>query len=323
MISKKRFHETMAYENPDRVPYFEEGIRDDVLQEWCNQGLDPNIKLSHLFHTDHFEEIAPELDPNPEFWPKNSSELKKYQKHLKVEDPNRFQDNWDSIIETARQSDQVTVLRVHRGFFLTMGVYKWERFDKVLSLLYESPVFVNEYMAVHGDFALRMLQKVLNEVDLDAAIFSEPIGNNEGPLISPQMYESFVLENYLPLLNTLQSNKIKTIIFRTYANARIYIPTILKYGINCLWACETNAEAMDYRKIRKEFGRDLRLIGGLDLDVLHQGKDAIRREVLEKVPDLIADGGYIPLADGRVRKDVSFDNYVYYRQLLEKVTNPK
>ncbi len=42
--------------------------------------------------------------------------------------------------------------------------------------------------------------------------------------------------------------------------------------------------------------------------------------VEEKVPPLVAEGGYIPLADGRVRVDVPFENYVYYRQLLGKVT---
>jgi uroporphyrinogen decarboxylase len=95
---------------------------------------------------------------------------------------------------------------------------------------------------------------------------------------------------------------------------------MLKFGMNCLWACETNAEAMDYRSLRKEFGRDLRLIGGIDLDVLREGKDAIRREVEEKVPPLLEQGGYVPLADGRVRVDIPFENYVYYRELLEKVT---
>ena len=76
---------------------------------------------------------------------------------------------------------------------------------------------------------------------------------------------------------------------------------------------------MDYRSIRKEFGKDLRLIGGIDLDVLRQDKEAIRREIEEKVPPLIADGGYVPLADGRVRKDIPFENYLYYRRLLEEV----
>jgi hypothetical protein len=78
---------------------------------------------------------------------------------------------------------------------------------------------------------------------------------------------------------------------------------------------------MDYRDIRREFGRDLRLIGGIDLDALRRGKESIRREVEEKVPPLVVDGGYVPLADGRVRADVPYENYVYYRQLLEKVTH--
>ena len=77
---------------------------------------------------------------------------------------------------------------------------------------------------------------------------------------------------------------------------------------------------MDYRSIRKEYGHDLRLIGGIDLDVLRAGKQAIRREVEEKVPPLLAQGGYVPLADGRVRADIPFENYIYYRQLLDKIT---
>jgi uroporphyrinogen decarboxylase len=77
---------------------------------------------------------------------------------------------------------------------------------------------------------------------------------------------------------------------------------------------------MDYRDLRREFGRDLRLIGGIDLDALRRDKEAIRRELEEKVPPLVADGGYVPLADGRVRVDVPFENYVYYRELLERVT---
>jgi uroporphyrinogen decarboxylase len=98
------------------------------------------------------------------------------------------------------------------------------------------------------------------------------------------------------------------------------IPSFLRWGFNCLWACEVNIDTMDYLGIRREFGRDLRLIGGIDLDCLRNDKEAIRREIETKVPPLIEDGGYVPLADGRVREDVPFDNYVYYRKLLEKIT---
>jgi len=50
---------------------------------------------------------------------------------------------------------------------------------------------------------------------------------------------------------------------------------------------------------------------------INGGADA--REIEEKVPPLLEDGGYIPLADGRVREDVPFENYVCYRQLLERL----
>jgi hypothetical protein len=134
------------------------------------------------------------------------------------------------------------------------------------------------------------------------------------------MYEEFVLSSYEPLLDVLRRYSVDTIIFRTYANARALVPSILKWGINCLWACEVDVEAMDYADLRREFGRDLRLIGGIDLDALRRGKEAIQREIEDKVPPLLADGGYVPLADGRIREDVPFENYVYYRQLLAKVT---
>jgi hypothetical protein len=76
---------------------------------------------------------------------------------------------------------------------------------------------------------------------------------------------------------------------------------------------------MDYRRIRDEYGERIGLIGGIDGDVLRQDKAAIQREVEEKVVPLLAMGRYIPLADGRVRKDVLFEHYAFYRRLLEKV----
>jgi uroporphyrinogen decarboxylase len=201
-----------------------------------------------------------------------------------------------------------------------MGVYDWRRFSELMDLLIDDPDFVREAMAIQGKFAAGLAERVLKDVAVDAALFSEPIGGNYGPLISPQMYEDMVLRSYQPVLDVLHKYNIEILVLVTYANARALIPSMLKWGFNCLWACEVNIEAMDYRELRREFGRDLRLIGGIDLDALRRDKEAVRREVEEKVPPLVADGGYVPLADGRVRADVPYENYVYYRELLQRVT---
>ena len=322
MTSRERFLRTMRFDKPDRAPYFEEGIRRNVIRAWRRQSLPKNADISEMFPSDRREEIEVDLEPRPKLkkWPASRNELNVLRKSLDPDDSRRLPRKWSRRVRDWQTRDHMLMLRVHRGFFLSMGVYSWDRFSEVIRLLIKDPEFVHEALAIQGEFAARMAERVLREVDIDAAVFSEPIGGNDRPLLSPQMYEEFVLASYRPLLDVLSRNKVETIILRTFANTRILIPSILKWGFNCLWACEVNIEAMDYRDLRREFGSKLRLIGGIDLDALRRDKEAIRREVEEKVPPLLAGGGYVPLADGRVRADVPFENYVYYRQLLEKVT---
>lgn len=311
----------MAFGHPDRVSLFEEGIRDEVLNAWKSQGLKPGQCLADLFLYDQRVEIEPELDPlpYPRRWPESIDGLPGLKKRLKVDDPKRLPGDWRSLWHQGEKREIPLFLRVHRGFFLSMGVEGWGRFTRVLELLVDDPDFVRASLNLQGEFAAGMAEKFLSQLRVDGVIFSEPISGNHGPLISPKMYESFVLNSYQPLLEVLRRHAVQTIILRTYANARLLIPAAVKAGFNCLWAHECSMQAMDYRSLRAEFGRDLRLIGGIDTNVLRQGKDAIRRELEEKVPDLLSSGGYIPLANSRVREEIPFENYVYYRGLLEEL----
>jgi uroporphyrinogen decarboxylase len=211
------------------------------------------------------------------------------------------------------------MLTVCKGLFLSLGVDGWQTFSDMVQRLVCEPQVVLETMRIQGEFGARLADRVLKEVEVDAALFSEPICGNHGPLVSPRMFEEFALKSYQPILEVLHQNGVETIIFMTWANARLILPAVVRYGFNCLWAYEVNTMAMDYGNLRREFGRDLRLIGGIDVDKVREGEEAIRREILEKVPRLLADGGYIPLADGRVREDVPYNNYVYYRRLLEEI----
>lgn len=322
MNSRERFLRTMEFRAPDRVPYFEEGIRDEVVAAWRRQGLAGREDLERRFPTDRREEIEPDLDPRPkpEPWPETRPALASLKVRLDPFDPGRLPGSWRGSVQAWKSRSHPVMLRVHRGFFLTLGVYGWDRFESVMLRTVGDPAFIAESMRIQGEFAARLAERILRVVDVDAAVFSEPIGGNTGPLISPAMYEDFVLRSYEPLLKVLERFGVRHIIFRTYANARILLPSVLKWGFNTLWACEVVIETMDYRDLRREFGRDLRLIGGIDLDALRRGKEAIRREVEEKVPPLLELGGYVPLADGRVREDVPLANYTFYRELLEQVT---
>jgi hypothetical protein len=307
MDSRERFRKTMGYARPDRVPYFHEGMEEEVIQEWRKQGLPSDADLYEVFHFDRREEIEPDLEPHLRFkkWPSSTSELPRLR---------------STLVEKWRTRDYPIFLRLHRGFFLSMGVGGWKRFAEVMGLTLRDPEFVRGAMRAQGEFSARIAERVLRDIEIDAAVFTEPIAENRGPLISPKMYEDFVLKSYEPILAVLRRYRVDTVILLTFANIRSLLPSLVKRGFNCLWACEAPEKEMDYRDVRREFGRDLRLIGGIDLDVLRLNKESIKKEIYQKVPPLLADGGFIPLADGRVRKDFPLENYLYYRRLFEEVT---
>jgi len=320
MNSRERFEKTMEYGAIDRVPYFEEGIREEVLKVWRKQGFGADENISELFPTDIREEIRLDLDPHPQpnYWLSSEEELERLRKNLNPNDGSRFPDDWEKRIKKWRNRDHVLMLRVHRGLFQSLGIEDWKRFEEVMYYFADQPDFIREYMQIYGEFIAELIARALQDVEVDAVIFSEPIGGNHGSLISPAMYEEFALTNYMPIMKILKEKGVRWIIVRTYANAKVLIPIMMEYSFNCLWACEVNIESMDYRDLRRDFGRDLRLIGGIDLDALRGEKSEIKNEVEKIVPPLVADGGYIPLADGRVREDMPFENYIYYRKLISQ-----
>jgi hypothetical protein len=321
MNSRERFRRVTAFGAVDRVPYFEEGVRDEVVEAWRRQGLPPDACLAEMFPSDAREEIVIDLEPRPEpaRWPRAPADLVDFRRSLDPGDPGRFPSDWTQQVRQWQADDTVRMLRIHRGFFLTLGVRGWPRFQEVMDLLFDAPDLVREVMAIQGRFAAAVAERVLLQTPVEAVIFSEPIGGNDRPLISPWMYEDLVLPGFRPVMEVLRRHAVGTVILRTFANDRPLIPCFLKAGFNCLWACEVDIAAMDYRELRREFGRKLGLIGGIDTDALRRGKSAIRREVEQKVPPLLAEGGYVPLADGRVREDVPYRHYVYYRRLLAEV----
>lgn len=318
MDPRQRFLETMRRGAPDRPPLFEEGIREGVLEAWQEQGLPAGAALGDLFAYDRREEIDLETLPDLDFpaLARRKDGLQVLRRHLEDSAEKRMPKNWKRHLKRWNKRSHVLMLLAHWGFFESIGIQDARTFTEAIYLLADQPDFVAEAMMIQGEFAARLAERLLQHVHIDAAIFSEPIGGNHGALVSPSTYRQFALPSYRPILDVLHRYGVETTIWRTYANTRRLLPAAVEAGMNCLWAVETNPQAMDYLSIRKEFGSDLRLIGGIDLDVLREGPEAIRGEVERLIPPLLAQGGYVPLADGRVRPDMPFQNYTCYRSLL-------
>ena len=185
MSGRERFRETMGYGRPDRVPYFEEGIRKDVLAAWRTQGLAKAADLETMFPSDHRERMQVDLEPSPKLVSKldKITNLKKFQRRLDPADKKRLPRRWSRRVREWQTRDYVLMLYVHRGFFLTMGVRNWRSFTDVMVLLMDQPEVVHKRMQIQGEFAARLTDRILQEVEIDAVVFSEPIGGSDRPLI--------------------------------------------------------------------------------------------------------------------------------------------
>lgn len=73
----------------------------------------------------------------------------------------------------------------------------------------------------------------------------------------------------------------------------VLIPFLIEAGIDCIWPLE-GAANMDPVKIRKLYGKDLALLGGIDKRELSKDKKAIEEELKKKILPMLETGGYIP-----------------------------
>jgi len=320
MNSRQRFLAVLRGEQTDHPPLFPEGIREEVLQTWRTQGLPKKAKLEDLFYYDPFEQLDPDVYPSPEIsgWSTSERLLSLLRERLDPEDSQRLPGNWKQQVKKWKSRQHPLFLRIHQGLFLSMGVEDWRSFAPAMLRLIDQPAFVHEILAIQANFAVRLADKILSQVDLDGVIFSEPIAGNHGALVSPQMYHTFALRSYAPLFDLLRDYQVPALIWRSYANPLKLLPEVLQSPFNVLWLCELPPGALKPGQLDELARQKITLIGGIDTDVLYQDSRAIQQAVAAVQP--FAENGYfIPLADGRVREDVPYQNYAFYRHELSRV----
>jgi hypothetical protein len=122
-----------------------------------------------------------DVDPHPwpERWPCTRSDLKAYAKSLDPDERSRTQGNWKKLVTLSKQRQDALMMRLSIGFFEIMGVEGWRRFHELILLMHNDPGFVREMMRINGEFVAALTERLLQEIQIDAAIFSEPIGDNQ------------------------------------------------------------------------------------------------------------------------------------------------
>ncbi len=151
----------------------------------------------------------------------------------------------------------------------------------------------------------------------DYAHFWEDICFKSGPLVNPKVFSKLVGPHYRRLTGLFLEHGIDIVSLDCDGKIDLLLPIWLENGVNTMFPIEVGTWNASIAPWRKQYGRQLRGVGGMDKRVFARDEQAVRDEV-ERLKPLVDLGGYIPCPDHRIAPDAKFPLVAYYCELARK-----
>jgi len=247
---------------------------------------------------------------------KDRDTWKKYKKRLDPDTPARWPVDWNTFVKKANSEDVPTMLLLS-GFFGMLR--EWMGLEGLLYAFYDDPSLVEDMMDQLLYLDMNVAQRAIKDLKIEVVRFWEDMAYRTGPLISPDLFKKYMIPRYRQIADFLRRNGILTLYVESDGNINELIPIWLNdCGVNMHSPLEV-AAGMDAVALRKRYGKDLILCGGIDKRVFVQGKRAIYEETMSKVPFLVETGGCFPNIDGSIPPEISLEDFRYFINLLRKI----
>jgi uroporphyrinogen decarboxylase len=194
-------------------------------------------------------------------------------------------------------------------------------FEGLCYACHDYPEMVEDMVETACRLTEHVLDQVLGKVDFDYASGWEDICFKNGPIVSVPFFRDVVTPRYRRIGDRLRDHGIDIWYTDCDGDVRPVLPLMMAGGINCLFPFEVNGCAHP-GELLAEYGRDLRIMGGVDKIALGKGPAEIRK-YMDTLTPLVARGGYIPFCDHRCPPNVKQEDYLYYLDLKERMFGMK
>jgi len=356
MTDRERFNNQMHYKPVDRCFNMEFGYWEENFHEWSiftENGITNNWEADRFFNFDNIGGVGGCVDINPSFpnervgetastyiimngdgltaeIPKDGHDTIPHYIKATIITP----DDWKKVKEErfrrddhARKVDVEALKKAHpptRDYALGVGcgsmigrVRDMLTFEGLAYATYDYPEMVEDMVETRCQMVEDFLDQVLGQIDFDYATGWEDICFKNGPIVSLSFFTDVVAPRYERIGRKLHAHGIDLWYTDCDGDVRPLLPGFLKAGINCLFPFEVNGCAHP-AELLNDWGKDLRIMGGVDKIELGKGPAAIKAYMETLVP-LVERGGYIPFCDHRCPPNVKPEDYLYYLDLKEQM----
>jgi hypothetical protein len=327
MTHVERFNAVMNFESVDRYPRIEwAGYWDKTIDRWYVEGLDPELKDPQRIR----EHLG--LDPYTQFWmapggaetPKpthHGSGIMKTEAdyeamHHTLYGERDFSDEGFQRVKAENAAGDRVVWISFDGFFW----YPRKLFgiEGHLFAFYDHPELMHRMNRDLLDYNLRMLDAFCENVCVPQFVtIAEDMSYNHGPMLSKELYDTFLAPYYKPLVAALRERGIRVLV-DSDGDVEPLIPWLKEVGVEGILPLERMA-GVDVANIRRDHP-DWLMLGAYDKMIMKNGEEAMRAE-FERLAPTMRGGGFIPSVDHQTPPDVSLENYRIYLKLLAQYTS--
>lgn len=290
----RRFEEKIMEQTPDYT------IKQDVFGRQVIKKADSQLEL----------EYKPVISTQEDWDKIKEHALKELEIYYTDE---KIKEAYGHLVEAHDRGDYSIRLNIE-GFFWVprelMGI------EEHMYNFYDEPELMKDINDFTYEIYSTYLLKVIDLVQPDVLYIMEDMSGKNGPMVSPQIFEEFVLAYYKKLIPLFKAHGVDNVFVDTDGCFEIMIPYFMEAGVDGFLPMDVNA-GMDIVKVRQMFPK-LKLIGSFNKLEIAKGKEAIDKE-FERLLPVIRQGGFLPGSDHQVTPSTSLEDYTYYIQKLREI----
>lgn len=339
MTSKERVKQAVSFTNPDRppidLPTFAPGIK--KYQKELN--LPTPQAVSEFFGADTIrlepDYIGPQPNPN---WGKKfivRPDGFEYQladgypcKSLTAEEIRNFPSppaqnaDWYDYNGYTQKCEPYKDYAIFTSSFHLIMIDAWELIapqDEALVMFYTEPERMHAALDRVNEFHIEYVTNLLStNADVpEFVFFNDDLCSQQGPMISPELFDEFQLPR-LRAISDIVHKYNRKMTLHCCGSIRKLLPNFIKAGVDVLHPIQPGLPGNDIFEIKKEFGKDIVLFSGLDMqEMMRSGKPQEIYDHIKRIADRFSEGGLIfnlfPMEDIPVEnmlafRSVFFDN---------------
>ncbi len=294
------------------MPAFETKILEDrgdyeLVQDYAGRGV--------LYFKGRRNGFMPEYVTHPVTDMKTWEENCKWRLAVTPERIKNAEQNGKNCAEYVAKSGQLVSQGLIGGYMYLRSLIGPEG---VLYMFYDQPEVVHDCMKTWFEVSDAVIAAHQKYVALDEVFIAEDICYKSGCLISPDMMREFLFPYYQQLLDNVKKRQLDNRKLHFQVDTDGYsegvIPLYRELGMDSMSPFEVASDC-DVVRVGQQYP-DMIISGGIDKRVLAMEKSDIDRMLDRIMPVMRKRGGYIPTCDHGVPEEVSFENYIYFRERL-------